>query len=49
MFVGLDTRGGEGMDEQKQIMAAARGDNKNNEINGIKVNFVFGKQMGDNL
>jgi len=33
--------------QELQIMAAARGNNQSNEINGIKVNFVFGKQMGE--
>ncbi len=34
-------------DEQELIMAAAKGGNTTNEINGIEVTYVFGKQIGD--
>lgn len=33
--------------EEERIMSVAQGDNTTNEINGIKVNYVFGKQIGE--
>ena len=45
--VSINPSGVEGMGEQKQIMAAAQKNVLNNEINGIQVTFVFGKQMGE--
>ena len=43
----VNPSGAEDMGEQKQIMEAAQKNVLNNQINGIQVKFVFGKQMGE--